>query len=142
PLVPATGHAQKVCNGVHVRLPGARNPYMAYPFAMHKDGLPWDVRISNLALWARSVSCARTVAAQDTACTHCTSVLSNPILLNILKRMEHGVPAKANHAYHGPEGMIWHLRQKSKAMTSMRRNAWNMTKKLARRARTLDEHKK
>lgn len=140
---PKLSELQLECSGVVVPFPPGQEPYGSYPFGLHQHySLPWDIHIVGGILRTQSSTCHQTRRADKDACEKCLSLLSHTVLKGIIRRLDDGIHENTPHHYKPIGGLISVIRRKDDYARTLLLINLTETRKLARRAKTLDDHKK
>ena len=132
----------KRCPGIKIDIPLGKSAHSSYPFALHEQySDPWNYSVTDGQLVLHSRQCMQNVLAKESQCLPCRRLTENSRLEGIISRMEGGVHEYSNLVYHSIGGLIKIIRRKVSEVRSLKLKVLNDARKLANKARVIDEFK-
>jgi hypothetical protein len=130
------------CEGILVRFPPKKNHHTSYPFGIHNErDVPWDYHSINDRFYIQAKLCRGPFVNEVSACQECRALTSTPLYAGIMDHIQNGMHESTPLVYHGVGGLIEVARQKSERVRQVQLTKLNTSRKLLRKATTLDSHK-
>lgn len=134
-------NGKTVCPGLELVIPAGQSPYLSYPFAIHAEtDWPWALRLDGQQIYLHSPSCQKRTFALP--CVDCASLKHNPNVCRIVEHIEAGAKEHTNWKWLSFSQLQERAERLARQLNETRLTALNTRRKLAHRARVLENHKR